>query len=891
MDGYFKETQKRFFFFYGQIDDEFCLPNLKIVNFEEVLNRYLKSIGYQVIVLYDGRQGLRYADTQSKELSRPKNQNISTKSDRKKSRIPLGPRNQTMILNQGKENNAQQTVFSNSENNKDLVLAGVNDLHVINYVNSFMKKQDIKTAIIFNGTDFINYFNSQRQINHVLEECSHLSALNENIIIFKFTGINAATILRMLENSRDWAFLSSQMFSGNPPRPSSQMIAISSPREDEIRSLLNYYRIVKELPIDWLSFPQAITQISRTVCGRSSEEEKKEKRQKGELTIESLKDLNANLKNEQALTKTLFAKLAGQLEQRPAFERLKEKKGLEIVAERLEKLINRQKEELERKDKTAIVKKHSTIDRLSPMQNSPGKGINLHIALKGNPGTGKTISAKLIGEIYRDAGLLPLGHTVKASRDDLVAGFVGQTALKTAQKIADAMGGVLFIDEAYTLVKGGENDFGLEAIETIMEAMTNHMGEFAVIIAGYPNKIEHFLDANPGLRRRFGRLNTITIPDYDPVTLQYIFEQKVKTEGRQIDSDLHKKLPFLFENIYAERNEESFGNAGDIENLYQEIDELRSERVMKPPKSNNKMLIVEDDIPEDKRQFLTSRQPEDLDSILNELDHLIGLKEVKDTIRSFIKRIRVGKKKAKITGNGDTNTQFIPGHYLFLGNPGTGKTTVARLMGKIFKNLGLLEKGNVIEVGRADLVGGYQGQSALKTKEVLERSFDNILFIDEAYQMVRDQHDTFGREAFDTLVADMENYRDRLCIILAGYPKPMDDLLKSNPGLTSRFSNRINFSNYNAKEMLEIFLGMSRKESLILAEGVEEKLMTIFNIWETNQSPDFGNGRDVRNLFDAINTNKDSRIDELDESELISNPDLFNIIELSDIPDITQDKK
>ena len=868
MDGYFKEAQNRFFFLYGRLDDEFCQPDLTLVNFEKVLYQHLKNIGYQVVLFYNGRQGLRYADKQSRELSRPRNAANNPPQPRP-SRIAKGALGHRCILDNSKpQENANQQELPDDQ---DLTFRGVNDLEIIGHVEAFMKKTDHKTVIIFNGTDFISHFSQvgRRAMDQVLQDCSHLPALNENIIIFQFTGITPGDMLRAIDR-HEWLFLRGKMFEEGGI-PTKQLIAISSPREDEVKNLLNHWRIVKQMPVDWLSFQQAVTQITRSLCGEGR----------------TLKDLIAQIKTETALNKQSFAKMAGQLENLPALERLKQLRGLELVTERLERLIKLQKEQLqpnpERTDLATAKKNKNEVNRLLPPPKSPAKGVNLHIALKGSPGTGKTESAKLIGEIYRDEGLLPLGHTVKVVRADLVAGYVGQTALKTAQKIADAMGGVLFIDEAYSLVQGVDDRFGQEAIDTLVEAMTNYMGEFSVIIAGYPDKIEGFIAANPGLKSRFSLENTLTIPDYNSSTLQYIFEQKVKKEGRQIQPELQKALPFLFENIYAERTKD-FGNARYIMNLYQEMNGSRSERVARHAENSDRMQLTTTDVPIRYQAFLRPRKPEDLDSILNQLDHLVGLAEVKEAIRSIIEDISAQRRRARMIGNNEGNTQIIPGHYLFLGNPGTGKTTVARLMGQIFRNLGLLERGEVIEVGRADLVGGYLGQSALKTKAVLERSFDNILFIDEAYQMINGPQDDFGKEAFDTLVADMETHRDRLCIIAAGYPAPMDALIKSNVGFKSRFGNPIIFANYNASEMLTIFQGMANAKNLTLAEGVEEKLLAIFKVWETNQSPDFGNGRDVRNLFDKVCRKKSSRINTLSDEELSKNPHLFDLIEQTDVP-------
>ncbi len=236
-----------------------------------------------------------------------------------------------------------------------------------------------------------------------------------------------------------------------------------------------------------------------------------------------------------------------------AWERLRALKGLEAVADRVERFIALQKEA---QSLTAEAETESSnnrvMTRLCPEQDeSGGRQINLHLVLQGNPGTGKTSVARLIGEIFRDEGLLELGHTVKASRENLVAEYVGQTAIRATASVNRAQGGVLFVDEAYRLTEGGENDFGKEAVETIMEAMENEMGRFAVEIAGYPGRVQTFLDANPGLRSRFGEQNVITIKDYEPPVLQHIFKLKVRENNRRLHDTLQARLPDFFFNWLA----------------------------------------------------------------------------------------------------------------------------------------------------------------------------------------------------------------------------------------------------------------------------------------------------------------------------------------------------
>jgi SpoVK/Ycf46/Vps4 family AAA+-type ATPase len=331
--------------------------------------------------------------------------------------------------------------------------------------------------------------------------------------------------------------------------PTKQMIPIGAPRQDEVNNLFNYWRLKYELPVDWRIFPTAAAAISRYLCSQGR----------------TLKSVIPDLRKLKSLNKDALSELAGQTETGSALERLHQMSGLEAVAKRIEEIVTYHQEQIS-SNSASLNQTHTTVARLLPSPSSPAKGCNLHLALKGNPGTGKTTVARLIGEIYRQAGLLEMGHFVKVTETDLVAGFVGQTVLKTAQKIADAMGGILFIDEAYSLTN---SQFGEQAVTTLLEAMSDRMGEFAVIIAGYPKEIDDFLNINPGLPSRFDSENTVIIPDYDPKTLQLIFEQQVSKQKRQLDNNLQTKLAEFLAHWHADRDEKTFGNARDVLNLYQ----------------------------------------------------------------------------------------------------------------------------------------------------------------------------------------------------------------------------------------------------------------------------------------------------------------------------------
>lgn len=235
------------------------------------------------------------------------------------------------------------------------------------------------------------------------------------------------------------------------------------------------------------------------------------------------------------------------------------------------------------------------------------------------------------------------------------------------------------------------------------------------------------------------------------------------------------------------------------------------------------------------------------------IDDLIGLNSVKENINTIVNSIKIEKLRG-----GET----IPGHYIFQGNPGTGKTTVARILGKKFKELGLLKKGHFIDITREDLVGEWQGTSAKKTKEILTKALGGVLFIDEAYSLKTANGDDFGQEVINTIVPFIEDNRDRIIVIIAGYTKPMGKFLDSNPGLKSRFNHTIDFEDYNSDEMYKIFK--------LIAKGfnwnikVEIKLKDYFKYLQLNKDTHFGNARDVRKVFENIKRVQINRLIKVD---------------------------
>jgi SpoVK/Ycf46/Vps4 family AAA+-type ATPase len=787
----------RFHILYGAgIEDIFINCDGAELNIENALLTELKSQGRTRVLFSAPHRPVFFLDTESENLTWPTPAGSPSRSpqppEEKGPRTKTGPLGQRMLINP-----APALPPPNYSER------GMGDISLINLLNTVMgdTQPDSSTVVLLQAETLLSHFESKRILAGMIGEWARLPTSNLNTCILIFSATSLEQLKTVAEDIPVPEIRNAIL---KPDAGSyARLIQIDSPQKDELERAIKKTLFDDSSEIDPARLIDMITAEGGSM-------------RQWLLRIQSTKKINAQIVRNSGWFQAYREPGVS------AARKLQALVGLEKIKERIAELAL-WVESLEGRKKD-----HAPL---------------LHMLFAGNPGTGKTTVARLIGELFYERGILRKGHLVEVKSSDLVAEYMGGTAIKTTQVILSALDGVLFIDEAYALTEEGRGGYGLEAIDTLIPFLESHRDRLVVVFAGYSSRMKRFMESNPGLARRIPRENMFTFPDYQPKELWEILKRDLEQREIPYEPEMETILQETVSDLFSARVE-NFGNAGEIRNLADALERRRAVRIL-ITKSEGSSSLIEEDIPSEYKS-LRSIQPPTVEEILDELNHLVGLESFKEYITNLVYRVQYEEIRRKL--DPDFSSASFLEHVVITGNPGTGKTTAARLVGKIYRCLGRLRKGHCVEVGRADLVAGYVGQTAIKTSERIRDALDGVLFIDEAYALARQPMNDFGQEAIDTLVKAIEDHRDRMVVIVAGYPGPMENFLLSNPGLNSRFASRFVFEDYATDQLVQMLENLAVSEGYTFPEDVKRKACRYLESLRRSEYH-FGNGRTVRNLF------------------------------------------
>ena len=848
----FDPSRSRVFVTYGYTKEQYCLAPGITVPYEKFIHDHLKRNGFETVVFFSHR-GCFFLDMESRDAvfadrdgqAAPAPSKPAVKGADKLLRHSTGGR----LLKPREASPIPEVAGDERLRFADMTKPNV----MLPLVQKLFHKGRTSLAVVFSN-DSIHTAYAASEINTQLRAfvCHDLGILpveRRAVMIFNLPGLDPWEHVR----HHPWDFLLGD--SNNPHDGSAVPVFVGDPCADEVERYLQTLHVRDDKSVDSGSFTDNVTRLTAHLRAL---------RQTGgnRLGIQALGPLHIA----DVIDRTTVERFVGAVAAKPAQDRLDELVGLSSIKKYLRDTMAAAA--YPRRGAAAAVRSPECQRLVPAAVPTWRRSLKLHVVLQGNPGTGKTTVAQLIGDLYRDAGLLDVGHVMKVTRADLVGQYVGQTAPRVQMAVNRAIGGVLFIDEAYDLCRDEDDDFGLEAVAALTEAMSANDGRLAVVLAGYPDDMKRLLSTNDGLSRRFNEI--LTLDDYGPAELETILRAQLAARNTAVAPDLDAVLPRLCAAIHDTR-ERNFGNAGAMEQLADAV--------------NRNRVIAQDDavgirhLPAREAKLL-DRPPTGEGGVLSELDDLVGLRSVKDRVRTIFNRLSIERQRGE-------GRAVMPGHMIFAGNPGTGKTTVARVMARQFHALGLLPRPEVHEKTAADLIAGFVGQTTARTREFLDAGIGRLIFIDEAHQLSRDaktgSNSSFGRDVIDVLVPFAENHRHECVIVLAGYTDAMAELIRADDGLASRFTQTLAFEDYSTDDLVRIFDSGVRQAGFAWpADTGRERLATHFARLRTAEGRRFGNARAVRATIDGC---RDRHANRLSMHNLTTDRNELSTLTLEDLPD------
>lgn len=490
------------------------------------------------------------------------------------------------------------------------------------------------------------------------------------------------------------------------------------------------------------------------------------------------------------------------------------------------------------------------------------ENLTAHCIFLGNPGTGKTSIARILGRFFKSVGLLENGHVVEVDRSTLVGEYIGETAQKTEKVIKQALGGILFIDEAYTLKRDTNgNDFGQEAIDIILKRMEDFNGKFFVIAAGYPELMQNFLNSNPGLKSRFTHL--FLFDDFSANELVEIYKLFSSREKFIITPEAEELLTNKLKLIY-ENDKNNLGNARFVRNLFNETKVQLSKRYhsLKYDERNfyaSSTIIIDDILSAFNNYEKHSKgfvfNDDKLNKNLNELNNLVGLEDVKKTFSKLLASIKVEQlKKERAISSLPKNLNSI-----FICEPGAGTSTVARLFGKVFKELSLIESGQLVEIDSSYFYGLNKIDSYLTLDKIFQDSIGKIIVVNDSVITLKAKSD-FSDSLLQYFLKKLYLYKDKVVAVLTGNQDEFEDLFESVPVIENQFPNIYNFGHYSTRQLLEIALNICQKKNYQLEEGAWQQMLDLLAKLRSDKNKNFYNARTIKEILNKAIANQEERI-------------------------------
>lgn len=826
---------------FGAVNDLFCNDLLQTEDVRMALHRRLKEEGFQAVVFFDTVRMLYTYDPESFHLlvrgrdAEQQTQSAASVSAGRTQISAMGPMGRRRRAGRtdgdraggrGAANAGSGTAGANpggSVPGADYYSMGRIDYNMAwQQVTYLLKESNLRCALVVNNTNALQHRLGSYELQ-LIEELSSYKEKNQSIIFFLFRETNLAGLWESARGGTpEW-----QTFAETVIRPRVQAedpgmnrtIHIGTPNRLEIMNLLNNMRMREDISLRVkASEINRLSQLLEASVGRRGWGLRK-------LFVSICKYAEEHPGTQ--LSTANWKTFVDDEAYKTPTEELSEMIGLSDIKQR----VKTERSAMEGKYRgTDTAPKKSS--RFAPYTAaSADRGYDLNAVISGPAGTGKTTLARILGGIYYELGLLPENKFIERTAGNLISPYVGDTPRRIRALFQEALGGTIFIDEAYALMS---DQHGREAIDELVACMSSYLGEVAVIIAGYPIPMENFLRENEGLPRRFPVRYELT--DYTPSELNEIFHSAVERdkEIEGIDPELEERLTDFFEGWYGGRRRD-WGNAGEVKNLISDMKTNAAARMEAEAGGTvtigvgekPHMILTSRDVPASLRYCLEP-QSRSVADVLARLDKMIGLSGVKEKIREIVNVIQ--------TSGGKT----LPGNWYFMGPPGSGKTTVAREFAAILGLLGVIprKRNNVVEVKAAQLANG-----SVTIQDFAEDAKGGVGFIDEVHQLADTEA---GRRVLRELVPvlDNERYTSDTCFIVAGYSTEVERVLAVDPGLTRRLPENchVRFYDYTAEELTDILAQMAAKKGEICEQGYLDRTFSVFSRYMENPPANFGNG-------------------------------------------------